>query len=118
MIKFDLSTGILFFCPKNATIFPDKSVPPSNLRLHGNTYLVGNSRAAIALLCNARFRGKCCSGETAQHLQVAVAVVCMYSVMEVDIRQTRRRRYSRSRLVPADEGHPSGSSVEHEYWDG
>ena len=37
MIKFDLRTGILLFCPKNATKFPDKSVPPSNLRLHGYT---------------------------------------------------------------------------------
>ena len=31
MIRFDLHTGILFFCPKNATKFPDKSIPPSNL---------------------------------------------------------------------------------------
>ena len=53
MTKFDLRTGILFFCPKEATKFPNMSIPPSILRLHGNTYLVGNSRATIALLYNS-----------------------------------------------------------------
>ena len=51
MIKFDLRTGILFFCPKNARKIPDNT-SVQTLILHGNTYLVGNSRAMIALLYN------------------------------------------------------------------